>query len=99
MKKHVQFGLQLHRKTYDWAKEGVIVKEVAKKYVEYFEKRGYRQYYLYDPCRGSGIIEVEGPWMETTSDYPLKENMTFMADTFFTCDECGFRWEEVGSGL
>jgi Xaa-Pro aminopeptidase len=94
MKRHVQFGLDVHRKTYEWIKEGVIAKEVAKKYIEYFETHGYRKYYLYGPCHGCGIIEVERPWMETTSDYPLKENMTFMADTFFTCDEYGFRWED-----
>jgi Xaa-Pro aminopeptidase len=94
MRKHVQFGLDVHKKTYEWIKEGVVAKEVAKKYIEYFENHGYRQYYLYGPCHGCGIIEVEKPWMETTSDYRMKENMTFMADTFFTCDNYGFRWED-----
>jgi len=32
--------------------------------------------------------------MEKTSSYPLQENMTFMADTFFTSEEYGFRWED-----
>ena len=40
-----------------------------------------------------GMIEVEKPWMETTSDYPLAENMTFQADTFFAAREFGLRWE------
>ena len=30
-----------------------------------------------------------------TSNYPLKENMTFMADTFFTTPDYGFRWKMV----
>jgi Xaa-Pro aminopeptidase len=94
MKKHVQFGLDAHRKTYEWIREGVVAKEVAAKYIEHFKENGYGKYYLYGPCHGCGIIEVERPWMETISDYRLKENMTFMADTFFTCEEYGFRWED-----
>jgi len=94
MKKHVQFGLDVHKKTYDWIKEGVVAKEVAFKYFEYFKEHGYGDCYLYGPCHGTGIIEVEKPWMETTSDYRLQENMTFMADTFFTCEDYGFRWED-----
>jgi len=94
MKKHVQFGLDVHMKTYDWIREGVVAKEVALKYIDYFKEHGYGDYYLYGPCHGTGIIEVEKPWLETTSDYRLKENMTFMADTFFTCNDYGFRWED-----
>jgi Xaa-Pro aminopeptidase len=94
MKRHVQFGLDAHRKTFAWIKEGVVAKEVAMQYLEYFRDNGYGQYYLYGPCHGTGIIEVEKPWMETISDYPLEENMTFMADTFFTTENYGFRWED-----
>jgi Xaa-Pro aminopeptidase len=94
MRKHVQFGLDAHQKTYEWIKEGVVAKDVAVKYRKYFEDHGYGTYYLYGPCHGTGIIEVEKPWMETTSDYRLQENMTFMADTFFTTEDYGFRWED-----
>jgi Xaa-Pro aminopeptidase len=94
MKKHVQFGIDVHLKTYEWIRARVVAKDIAIKYIEYFKKHGYGDYYLYGPCHGTGIIEVEKPWMETTSDYSLKENMTFMADTFFTCDNYGFRWED-----
>ncbi len=94
MRKRVQFGLDAHRKTLEWIQEGVIAKDVAMKYYEYFLQHGYAANYLYGPCHGTGIIEVEKPWMEKTSNYPLKENMTFMADTFFTSEEYGFRWED-----
>jgi Xaa-Pro aminopeptidase len=86
--------LDAHRKTFGWIGEGMVAKEVAEKYMKYFRDNGYGQYYLYGPCHGTGIIEVEKPWMETTSDYPLEENMTFMADTFFTAENYGFRWED-----
>lgn len=94
MKKHVQFGLDVHMKTYEWIKVGVAAKNVAIKYMEYFKEHGYGNYYLYGPCHGTGIIEVEKPWLETTSDYQLQKNMTFMADTFCTCENYGFRWED-----
>ena len=55
------------------------------------KSRGQR---LYGPCHGTGMIEVEAPWMETTSDYPLEENMTFQADTFISGPTFGCRWEK-----
>jgi Xaa-Pro aminopeptidase len=94
MKELVKFGLDVHLKTYEWIKEGVVASDVAKKFEKYFENHGYREYYLYGPCHGTGIIEVERPWMETTSNYELKRNMTFMADTFMKTPEYGFRWED-----
>ncbi|WP_427366187.1 M24 family metallopeptidase [Candidatus Caldatribacterium saccharofermentans] len=94
IRKRVQFGLDAHRKTLEWIREGVIAGEVAVKFYEYFVEHGYAANYLYGPCHGTGIIEVEKPWMEKTSSYPLQENMTFMADTFFTSEEYGFRWED-----
>jgi hypothetical protein len=40
------------------------------------------------------MIEVEAPWMETSSDYLLQENMTFQIDTFISGDTFGCRWEK-----
>jgi len=94
MKELVNFGLEIHNKTYEWVKEGVVASDVAKKFEKYFEDHGYKDYYLYGPCHGTGIIEVERPWMETSSDYLLKANMTFMADTFLKTNNYGFRWED-----
>jgi Xaa-Pro aminopeptidase len=94
MKKKVQFGLEAHLKTYEWIKEGVVSGDVAKKYIDFFNDNGFGENHLYGPCHGTGIFEVEKPWMETNSNYQLKENMTFMADTFFSTPEYGFRWED-----
>ena len=43
---------------------------------------------------GTGIIEVEAPWVETTSNYPFKPNMTFQIDTYISTDTFGVRWEK-----
>jgi len=94
MKRFVQFGLDAHQRTYEWIKAGVTASDVAKKFHRYYEDNGFGSNHLYGPCHGTGIIEVEKPWMETSSDYPLQENMTFMADTFVTTPDFGLRWED-----
>ena len=78
----------------EWMKSGVIAADVAKKYRALFNDRGYANNFLYGPCHGLGMIEVEPPWMEETSEYALTENMTFNVDTFlFEPNEFGLRWE------
>jgi Xaa-Pro aminopeptidase len=94
MRRMVEFGRRAHEKTMEWMKEGVLASDVAIRYKRLFVDNGYQRSFLYGPCHGLGMIEVEPPWMEETSHYPLKENMTFNVDTFF-CEEgeFGFRWE------
>jgi len=93
MRRLVQAGLDLHLKTVEWMKPGVIAREVTKQFFAYAEKLGVADNALYGPCHGLGMIEVEKPWMELHSDYPLQENMTFQADTFLYGKEYGLRWE------
>lgn len=92
----VEFGLEAHAQTMGWLKAGVVAAEIAKKYVQLFRERGYGKNYLYGPCHGLGMMEVEPPWMEETSNYQLKKNMTFQVDTFLYGDEFGLRWENGG---
>ncbi len=93
LRKRIQFGLDAHRKTLEWIREGEEAGNIAIKFYEYFKDHGYAANYLYGPCHGTGILEVEKPWVERNSKYRLKKNMAFMADTFFTAEEYGFRWE------
>ena len=92
-KRLIEFGKEMHYKTYEWVQSGIVAKEIAIKYEEFVEQQGMKEYYLYGPCHGLGLIEVEKPWMETVSEYVLKPNMTFQADTFFTDKDFGLRWE------
>lgn len=89
----LEFGLDAHRATASWLRAGVIASDIAKRYRALFSERGRDELYLYGPCHGLGLIEVEPPWMEETSDYPLQANMTFQIDTFVVNDEFGARWE------
>jgi len=93
MRRLVQAGFDLHRRTMDLMKAGVIAKDVTKQFFEYAETLGVAENALYGPCHGLGMIEVEKPWMELHSDYPLQENMTFQVDTFLYGKEFGLRWE------
>jgi len=92
-RKLVQAGLGMHLKTIEWIKAGVKAKEVVKKFYEYGEKIGVSKNILYGPCHGIGMMEVEKPWMELTSEYYLEENMTFQVDTFLYSETSGLRWE------
>ncbi len=38
--------------------------------------------------------QVEAPWVETSSDYRLKPNMTYQIDTFISTATFGVRWEK-----
>lgn len=92
----VEFGLEMHEQTFDWMQTGTPAREVALKYHKMFVDRGYEKNFLYGPCHGIGMMEVEQPWLESTSTYDLQPNMTFQIDTFLFGDEFGLRWENGG---
>ena len=63
-------------------------------FYQYFVDHGYKDNFVYGPLHGTGMIEVEAPWCETSSDYRLKPNMTYNVDTFISADTFGCRWEK-----
>jgi len=94
MRDLVEAGLEAHHKTMDLMQPGVPAKDVVLKFEEFVESMGYGDNLLYGPCHAIGMMEVERPWMESTSEYPLQENMTFQVDTFLYTDDFGLRWED-----
>ncbi|NPV46959.1 MAG: aminopeptidase P family protein [Armatimonadetes bacterium] len=93
MRDLVSFGLEAHYKTAEMMKAGVPAAEVVVKFEEFVEAAGYGKNRLYGPCHAIGLMEVERPWMESSSKYPLAENMTFQVDTFLYVKQYGLRWE------
>ena len=91
---YVQFCLDMHNWTEKQLKAGVVASSVAKEFLQKFNDAGYGHAYTYGPCHGTGMIEVEAPWMETSSEYVLEENMTFQIDTFISAPTFGCRWEK-----
>ena len=90
----VEFCLKAHDWTVDRIKAGVLASDIAKDFYKLYEENGMKDNFVYGPCHGTGMIEVEAPWMETISDYPLQENMTFQVDTFISGPTFGTRWEK-----
>ncbi len=95
MRELVEVGLDAHYKTMEFMKAGVPAAEVVIKYEEFLEEKGFAQYLLYGPCHSIGLMEVERPWMESSSTYDLLENMTYQVDTFLYKEgQFGLRWED-----
>lgn len=89
----VEFGLEAHKKTIELLRAGKPAGDVVNEYEAWVKEQGFGQYLLYGPCHSIGMMEVERPWMESTSEYLLEENMTFQVDTFFYDKDFGLRWE------
>lgn len=90
---YIQFCLDMHNWTKTQLRAGALASDIAKGFHRQYVDTGHEANYVYGPCHGTGMIEVEPPWMETTSDYPLRKNMTFQVDTFITAPGFGARWE------
>ncbi len=90
----VDFCRKMHEWTESQLKAGVYADDVAKRFLQMYKDAGYEKNYVYGPCHGTGMIEVEAPWMETSTHYPLQENMTFQIDTFISGPTFGCRWEK-----
>ncbi|MBQ7164031.1 MAG: aminopeptidase P family protein [Clostridia bacterium] len=90
----VEFCRKQHEWTCEQLRAGVMADEVAKRFLQNYKDAGFEKNYVYGPCHGTGMIEVEAPWMETSSHYALEKNMTFQVDTFISGSTFGCRWEK-----
>ena len=53
-RKLIEFGRDMHYRTFDWVQAGVVAKEVAIKYEAFVKQAGMERHYLYGPCTGLG---------------------------------------------
>ena len=90
----VLFGREAHFWTQQQVKAGVPAADIAKRFYQYYCDNGFKDNFVYGPLHGTGLIEVEAPWVETSSTYDLKSNMTFQIDTYISTDTFGVRWEK-----
>lgn len=93
----IEAGYKVQEAMIGALKAGKPACEVAKQHKALVEELGYGDYFLYGPFHGNGLMEGEAPWIETSSDYLLEENMTFCADIFLGNHEKkhGLRIEDV----
>ena len=90
----VMFGLEAHNWTQKQVKAGVMACDIAKNFYQFYVDNGYKDNFVYGPLHGTGMIEVEAPWVETSSEYALQPNMCYQIDTFISTDTFGVRWEK-----
>lgn len=93
----LEFGLKAHHFTRTLLSAGTPAAEVARRYDAFVQEAGYAEYQLYGPGHGLGMIEVERPWIESTSQYNLQPGMTFQVDTYFCTPEGSALAEKNGS--
>ena len=93
----IEAAYTLHQMVLDTAKAGMPACELARMHKELADRIGYGDWVLYGPCHGNGTMEGEAPWVETSADFILQENMTFCLDIFLGNDETkrGLRVEDV----
>ncbi len=96
-KELIEVGYKAQADIIDRLKAGTPAADIAKFHIENVTAMGYGDWLLYGPCHGNGTMEGEAPWIETTSDYCLEENMTFCVDIFLGSakTETGLRMEDV----
>ena len=90
----VQFCREAHAWSEKQVKTGVYAADIAKGFYQYYVDNGYEKNYVYGPLHGTGMIEVEAPWCETSSDYYLETNLCYQVDTYISSDTFGVRWEK-----
>ena len=90
----VNIGIEAEELVISSLKPGIPAKEVFKKYWEFLVSKDYSNYFLYGPCHGTGVMECEHPFLESDSDYLLKEGMAFQVDIFLGDNEFGLRFED-----
>ncbi|MDR1388948.1 MAG: M24 family metallopeptidase [Treponema sp.] len=90
----VLFGREAHQWSEAQLKRGVKASDVARGFYQFYVQHGYKNNYVYGPLHGTGLIEVEAPWVETSSDYAFQSGMCFQIDTFIATESFGVRWEK-----
>ncbi len=93
-KELVKIGIATQEEVISSLKPGIEAKEVFGKYWDFLTSKGYSDYFLYGPCHGTGVMECEHPFLESDSDFTLKEGMAFQVDIYLGNDEFGLRFED-----
>jgi Xaa-Pro aminopeptidase len=91
----LKIGLDANKITHQMLREGINAGTVANEVHGYIRKTGFGDYIVYGPCHGTGMMECEYPFIESTSDYILKKGMTFAVDTFLGGKDFGMRYEDA----
>ncbi len=93
----LKLGLEANKLTHSLICPDRDAAEIVNKVHGFVREAGYGEYIVYGPCHGTGMMECEYPFVESTSDYKLKEGMTFAVDTFLGGPAFGMRYEDAAA--
>ncbi len=94
LQRFVETGLTAARKTMEIIKAGRTGAEVTAHVHGYIRDRGYGACILYGPAHGTGLMECEYPFIESSLELPLAANMVFDVDVFLAAPDYGLRIED-----
>lgn len=95
--KLIEAGYIGQNTVFNHIRDGLCAGDLARLYEKKIIEVGFGDWLLYGPCHGNGLMEGEAPWIETSADFILKENMTFCCDIFLgnKNKKMGLRMEDV----
>ena len=76
-RKMIEADLEASAAILGMVRAGVNAGDVCRCRDAIIEKHGLKDMLLYGPVHGTGLMEGEYPWIESTSDYLLQAGMTF----------------------
>lgn len=94
LRKFMQVGCDAENLAIELMVAGARAGDIAKKVHGFITDQGYGHTILYGPAHGCGQMECEWPFIESTSEVILKENMTFHICMFLGDKHQGFRFED-----
>jgi len=93
----LKLGLEANKLTHSLIAPGIEACEIVNRVHGFVRDAGYGEYIVYGPCHGTGMMECEYPFVESTSDYKLQAGMTFAVDTFLGGSDFGMRYEDAAA--
>ena len=90
----LEVGLAAEELTIATLRAGIRASEVANKVHGFIRDQGFGDYILYGPAHGVGLMECEYPFIETSLEMKLRENMLFNIDIFLAGANAGLRFED-----
>jgi Xaa-Pro aminopeptidase len=73
---------------------GVEYAEVYNKFRSKLKRYGFEGLNLYGPAHGTGLQEVDGPWVDNRGSMVFEPNMVFNIDIWIADTEYGIRYED-----
>lgn len=94
LKKFITVGLEAEKRTLEIMQAGRTGAEITKYVHDYIRQQGYGNCILYGPAHGTGLMECEFPFIESSLQMQLVPNMVFDIDIFLSTPHYGLRIED-----